>query len=53
MQQSLALVGTVLTLLCGPVELSRVTLAGFQQIPLAAWGLAALSGVIYYGLAFW
>jgi drug/metabolite transporter (DMT)-like permease len=52
-QQSLALVGAVLTLLCGPAELSRITLAGLQQIPAAAWGLAALSGVIYYGLAFW
>ncbi len=52
-QQSLALVGAVLTFLCGPAELSRLTLAGYQQIPPVAWGLAALSGVIYYGLAFW
>ncbi len=52
-QQSLALVAAVLTLLWGPAELSRLTLAGLQLIPLAAWGLAALSGVIYYGLAFW
>ena len=49
-QQSLALVGAVLI---WPAELSRLTLAGLQQIPPAAWGLAALSGVIYYGLAFW
>jgi drug/metabolite transporter (DMT)-like permease len=49
-QQSLALVGAVLI---WPAELSRLTLAGLQQIPPAAWGLAAISGVIYYGLAFW
>jgi probable blue pigment (indigoidine) exporter len=49
-QQSLALVGVVLF---WPAELSRITLAGLQQIPPAVWGLAALSGVIYYGLAFW
>jgi drug/metabolite transporter (DMT)-like permease len=58
-QQSLALVGAVPTLLCGPAELSRLTLAGLQQIPPATWRssvgwiVAALSGVIYYGLAFW
>jgi drug/metabolite transporter (DMT)-like permease len=49
-QQNLALVGAVLI---WPAELSRITLAGLQQIPPAVWGLAALSGVIYYGLAFW
>ncbi len=36
-QQSLALVGAALTLLCGPVQLSRLALAGLQQIPPLAW----------------
>ncbi len=49
-QESLALVGAVLI---WPAELSRLTVAGLQQIPPVAWGLAALSGVIYYGMAFW
>jgi drug/metabolite transporter (DMT)-like permease len=49
-QQSLALVGAVLV---WPAELSRLTLARLLQLPPAAWGLAALSGVVYYGLAFW
>jgi drug/metabolite transporter (DMT)-like permease len=49
-QESLALGWA---LLIWPAELSRVKLESFGQIPAAAWGLAALSGVIYYGLAFW
>jgi len=49
-QQSLALVGAVLL---WPADLSWITLAALKQIPLEAWALAALSGVIYYGLAFW
>jgi drug/metabolite transporter (DMT)-like permease len=50
LQESLA-VGMVL--LIWPAELSRPLLDGLARLPAAVWGLAALGGVTYYGLAFW
>jgi drug/metabolite transporter (DMT)-like permease len=50
LQESLALVWA---LLIWPVELSQRGLGSLTQIPVQAWGLAVLSGLVYYGLAFW
>ncbi len=50
LQQSLALLWG---LVIWPLELRHVTVDGLKQIPLEAWLLAVVSGVIYYGLAFW
>jgi drug/metabolite transporter (DMT)-like permease len=50
LQESLALGWA---LLIWPVELSQTGLARLERIPPEAWGLAALSGLVYYGLAFW
>ncbi len=49
-QESLALAWA---LLIWPAELSHTGLAGLRQIPTGAWALAAVSGGVYYGLAFW
>lgn len=49
-QESLA-VGWAL--LIWPVEWGQITLASLRQIPAQAWTLAVLSGIVYYGLAFW
>jgi drug/metabolite transporter (DMT)-like permease len=51
--ETLALVWALLTLLCGPVELSQRGLGSLALIPAGAWGLTILSGLVYYGLAFW
>ena len=50
LQESLALVWA---LLIWPVELSQRGLGSLALIPAGAWGLAILSGLVYYGLAFW
>ncbi len=50
LQESLALVWA---LLIWPVELNQRGLGSIAQIPVQAWGLAILSGLVYYGLAFW
>lgn len=36
-----------------PVELRHLPSGGLAQIPATAWLLAVVSGVVYYGLAFW
>jgi drug/metabolite transporter (DMT)-like permease len=36
-----------------PIELARGGLAGLTRAGPEVWGLAAASGIIYYGLAFW
>jgi drug/metabolite transporter (DMT)-like permease len=50
LQQSLALGWAAII---WPAELWRIGLGSVTEIPAEAWLLAAVSGVIYYGLAFW
>jgi drug/metabolite transporter (DMT)-like permease len=50
LQLGLALVWA---LMIWPLELRHMTLGGLAQVPTAAWLLAVVSGVVYYGLAFW
>jgi len=50
LQQSLALLWG---LVIWPIELRHLTWGGLVQIPAAVWLLAVVSGVVYYGLAFW
>jgi drug/metabolite transporter (DMT)-like permease len=50
LQQGLALLWA---LVIWPIELRHLTLGWLAQIPAAAWLLAVVSGVVYYGLAFW
>jgi drug/metabolite transporter (DMT)-like permease len=50
LQESLALVWA---LLIWPVELSRLSVEAIRQIPAETWILAVVSGLVYYGLAFW
>ena len=46
-------VALVWALLIWPFELRGLGLASLGQVPLSAWAWAAVSGVIYYALAFW
>ncbi len=50
LQQSLAL---ALALLIWPLGWLRGDQASLRTVTLGTWTLAALSGVVYYGLAFW
>jgi drug/metabolite transporter (DMT)-like permease len=50
LQESLALVWA---LLLWPMELCQIGLDSLARVPSEAWGLAVLSGLVYYGLAFW
>jgi drug/metabolite transporter (DMT)-like permease len=50
LQQSVALAWA---LAIWPLEWARGEAVGLTSISLASWGWAALSGVLYYALAFW
>ena len=50
LQQTLALAWA---LVIWPLEWARGEAVGLTTISLASWGWAALSGVLYYALAFW